>query len=92
MQRRDLTCHAAQESLLIYVVHLCIVYGSTWNPGLYQFYAMALSPRATVLVVLAIIASMTALAWQWNRLKHQRPQAARWVTVGVCVALVAFLI
>ena len=82
----------AQESLLIYVVHLCIVYGSTWNPGLYQFYAMALSPRATVLVVLAIIASMTVLAWQWNRLKHQRPQVARWVTVGVCAVLVAFLI
>jgi hypothetical protein len=82
----------AQESLLIYVVHLCIVYGSTWNTGLYQFYAMALSPRATVLVVLAIIAAMTVLAWQWNRLKHQRPQVAQWVTVGVCAVLVAFLI
>ena len=27
----------AQESLLVYVVHLCIVYGSTWNVGLYRF-------------------------------------------------------
>jgi hypothetical protein len=82
----------AQESLVIYVVHLAIVYGSVWNAGLYRFYATALSPRATVLVVIALIASMTVLAWQWNRLKHQRPQVARWVTVGTGVTLVAFLV
>ena len=81
----------AQESLLIYVVHLCIIYGSTWNVGLYQSHAGSLSPRATVLVVVALIASMTLLAWQWNRLKHQRPRLARWVTVGTGATLLASL-
>ena len=38
-----------------------------------------------------VSASMTLLAWQWNRLKHQRPQIARWVTVGAGVTLVASL-
>ncbi len=81
----------AQESLVVYVVHLCIVYGSIWNIGLYQVYPTALSPVVTVAVVLALIASMTLLAWQWNRLKHHRPRVARWVTVGTGVTLAAFL-
>lgn len=36
----------AQESLLIYFVHLCIVYRSIWNDGLYQLYGEALPPAA----------------------------------------------
>ena len=81
----------AQESLLIYVVHLCIIYGSTWNVGLYRFYAGALSPWATLLVVVVLVAAMTLLAWQWNRLKHHRPQVARWLTVGTGATLLATL-
>ena len=32
----------AQESLVVYFVHLCIVYGSIWNTGLSRFYGEAL--------------------------------------------------
>lgn len=81
----------AQESLLIYVVHLCVIYGSVWNHGLYQLYAASLSPRATVLVVGALVTAMTLLAWQWNRLKHYRPRVARWVSVGTGATLLASL-
>ena len=81
----------AQESLLIYVVHLAIIYGSTWNAGLYRFYAGALSPWATLFVIVVLVAAMVALAWQWNRLKHHRPQVARWLTVGTGATLLATL-
>ena len=37
----------AQETLLIYFVHLCIVYGSVWNRGLAQIYGQTLSPGQT---------------------------------------------
>jgi uncharacterized membrane protein len=81
----------AQESLLIYVVHLAIIYGSTWNVGLYRFYAGALSPWATLLVVVVLVTAMVLLALQWNRLKHHRPKVARWLTVGTGATLLASL-
>jgi len=81
----------AQESLVIYFVHLCVVYGSVWNRGLSQFYAEALSLPATLLAVAAVMIPMIALASQWNNLKHTRPQAARWVSIAVGILLVVRL-
>ena len=69
----------AQESLLIYFVHLCIVYGSVWNKGLLQYFGETLMPLQTLPLVVAIIAAMVLLAWGWNRLKHTWPLASRWV-------------
>src|SRR5688500_8217213 len=77
----------AQESLVVYFVHLCIVYGSIWNAGLYQFYGDALGPGATVLAVVAVVLPMIALASQWNGLKHHRPRVARLVAVTIGVGL-----
>jgi uncharacterized membrane protein len=82
----------AQESLVIYFVHLCLVYGSVWNRGLYQFYAESLSLTVTLLAVVGVSVPMIALAWQWNWLKHSRPAAARWIAVAVGGLLVARLL
>ena len=82
----------AQESLLIYFVHLCIVYGSVWNPGLAQAYGPTLSPGQTVLVVVLLMLSMVGLAWYWNWWKHVRPRAARWTMVAVWALLVGRLL
>ena len=73
----------AQESLLVYFVHLCIVYGSVWNRGLVQYFGETLRPLQTLPVVLAVIALMVLLAWGWNRFKHTWPNAARWVMAAV---------
>jgi len=82
----------AQESLVVYFVHLCVVYGSIWNPGLTRLYVAGLPLGATVVVALGVIAAMVALASQWNRLKHVRPVAARRIALAVGVILVARLI
>jgi uncharacterized membrane protein len=82
----------AQESLVVYFIHLCIVYGSIWNPGLYQFYGEALAPGATVLAVVAVVLPMIALAWQWNGLKHHRPRVARLAAIAMGVGLAGWLI
>ncbi|MBI2187676.1 MAG: DUF1624 domain-containing protein [Acidobacteria bacterium] len=82
----------AQESLVVYFVHLCVVYGSIWNPGLARFYGEALPLAATVVTAAAVVGAMVALAWQWNRLKHARPVAARWVALATGVVLVARLV
>jgi uncharacterized membrane protein len=82
----------AQETLLIYFVHLCIVYGSIWGPGLYQLYGTTLGPMQVLGVVLVLIASMTVLAWQWNWVKHASPKGARWISIAVLILLAARLI
>jgi TRAP-type C4-dicarboxylate transport system permease large subunit len=82
----------AQETLLIYFVHLCIVYGSIWSPGLSQLYGATLSPIRVLGIVVVLLAAMTALAWQWNWMKHASPRAARWITVGALTGLVLWLV
>ncbi len=72
----------AQESLLIYFVHLCIVYGSIWNRGLAGIYGQTLGPSATFGWVVVLLASMAAVAWFWNRWKHSHPGSARWMAIG----------
>ena len=78
----------AQESLLIYFVHLCIVYGSVWNRGLTQIYGPELSPLQTLLAVLAVITSMVALAWHWNWWKHAHPRVARGMSYAAGAVLI----
>ena len=82
----------AQESLVVYFVHLCIVYGSIWNAGLHRFYGEALGPPATGLAVVAVVLAMIGLAWQWNGLKHQRPRLARTIAVALGIGLAGWLI
>jgi uncharacterized membrane protein len=82
----------AQESLVVYFVHLCIVYGSIWNPGLARFYGGRLPPLPTVVAVFAVVTAMVGLAWHWNRLKHVRPRTARWVSLAAGAFLVGRLL
>ena len=82
----------AQETLIIYFVHVSLVYGSIWTPGLANTYGMSLTPVQTLLVVVLLVAAMAWLAFGWNRLKHARPQAARWVTVAVGALMVMRLL
>jgi hypothetical protein len=73
----------AQETLLIYFVHLCIVYGSIWNRGLAQAYGPTLGPGGTVFYVILLLAAMAGLALYWNWWKHTRPRLARWTALAV---------
>jgi uncharacterized membrane protein len=73
----------AQETLLIYFVHLCIVYGSVWNRGLAQVYGPTLGPGQTVVFVVTLLTAMFGLALYWNWWKHTRPRVARWTALVV---------
>jgi heparan-alpha-glucosaminide N-acetyltransferase-like protein len=73
----------AQESLLVYYTHLCIVYGSVWNRGLQSVFGQTLSVGRAFLLVTALVASMAVLASVWNWFKHAHHRAARLVTATV---------
>lgn len=80
----------AQQSLIIYVVHLSVVYGSPWNDGLRQAFGATLSPLAVATAVVGLWVSMGALAVLWVRWKRVRPREARVardVTVGLLLLL-----
>lgn len=77
----------AQETLLIYFVHLCIVYGSAWNKGLSQVYGPTLGPWQTLVFVALILVSMAGMASYWNWCKHARPRVARWISIGATISL-----
>lgn len=82
----------AQESLLIYFVHLCIVYGSVWNPGLVQLYGPTRTPGQTVVLVVLVVGSMAALAYYWNGFKHVKPKASKWVSYLLGCGLLLWLL
>lgn len=79
----------AQETLLIYFIHLCIIYGSAWSYGLVHAFGASLGPWDTLGVVLALICAMAGMAAYWNWLKHARPEAALWVGRVAMAVLVA---
>jgi uncharacterized membrane protein len=78
----------AQETLLIYFIHLCIIYGSAWSPGMSVFLGPTLGPAQTAATVAALVILMSAMAMWWNWLKHARPSVARYTAFAGCVALV----
>ena len=73
----------AQETLVVYVVHVCIVYGSLWNPGLARWFGGRLTPLPMLVVIVLLIVSMTALASWWNRWKHMHPRRVRAVVLAI---------
>jgi len=82
----------AQETLFIYVLHLCIVYGSSWNPGLVQAFGMTMNPVQMLITVVLLLAVVVVAAFYWNYWKHQRPRLARWASIALLVfILVRFL-
>jgi acyltransferase len=78
----------AQETLVIYFFHLCVIYGSAWSYGLVQFYGAKLGPGQTAGTVVVLVVAMSTMAWWWNWLKHSRPRGARYVAWAGCLVLI----
>jgi len=63
-----------RNTLLIYVVHLMIIYGSAWNPGLYQVWGNSISAGKTILIALAMITLMTLMVYLLNKFRIKNKQ------------------
>ena len=50
-----------KKTLLLYAVHVVILYGSAWFPGLYKFYAKSYTPLETIIAVILMIGLMLAI-------------------------------
>lgn len=79
----------AQESLTIYIAHIAILYGSTWNLGLRQVIGPTLNVVPTLEWITLLLISMTLMAWMWNWFKHAQPAKSFWLQ-SAAVALIAY--
>ncbi|MEZ5416434.1 MAG: heparan-alpha-glucosaminide N-acetyltransferase domain-containing protein [Vicinamibacterales bacterium] len=77
----------AEESLLVYAVHVALLYGSHWTRGL----GPTLGPQPPSVVLfwaVAMIAAMTLLALVWNNIERLHPRLAVACRITTVVALV----
>jgi len=58
-----------RNTLLIYVVHLMILYGSAWNRGLNHYFGNSLYAPQTISIALTMIILMTTMVWLINKLR-----------------------
>lgn len=80
-----------QASLLVYAVHIMIVYGSAANSGLMQRVGQTLAAHHAIGVGVAVLASMLAIVYIWNYLRQNYRLAARVVQAGLTGSiLIAF--
>jgi hypothetical protein len=64
--------------LTIYVVHLVILYGSSWHRGLHVVYGPSLGLAQASLATLGVLGVSLAVALGWHELKRYADQPTRW--------------
>jgi uncharacterized membrane protein len=63
----------AEESLLVYFVHVVLLYGSNWNPGVRQYLGATMGFAHAYPLVIALVTVMLVMALFWNRAKKNYP-------------------
>lgn len=79
-----------QETLVIYVSHLFLLYGSPLNKAIARQYKYSLTVAESTLCFLAVLGVTAALAWVWHQAKTRKPRAfdvARWSFTAALVFL-----
>ena len=78
----------AEESLLVYYVHVVLLYGSSWNPGIKKFIGGTMTFAHAYLLVILLIAVMLTVAFCWNRAKESYPLRSRVLRAAVVGAAI----
>ena len=60
--------------MLIYVVHLMILYGSAWNPGLSLLFGGSLKVTETIFCALVMVTLMGLMVILLSKLKFRNKQ------------------
>lgn len=68
----DIVRQVGKNTLLIYVVHVIILYGSIWIPGFAMFYPKTLNIPLSILAAILLIVLMFGMVFFVNRVKSNR--------------------
>lgn len=63
-----------RNTLLIYIVHIVILYGSMWNPGINKIWNRSLSPEYTILADIIMLTLMVGIVYIIHLLKIKNQQ------------------
>ena len=63
-----------RNTLLIYIVHLVILYGSAWNPGLSNLYDKSFTAWQTFATAITMILLMSLMVWVIHKFKIKNKQ------------------
>jgi hypothetical protein len=66
-----------QESFLIYIFHLVIVYGSALNKGFVYYWKEELDTFTSTMLALGLIYLMLLLGYVWHHLKNRKPVVSK---------------
>lgn len=80
-----------RESLLVYVIHLIIVYGSVANNGIASGAAMTLTPLECLGISIVLINAMWLLAYCWSYLKSNHFRMSRVIQYAGAGVFLLFL-
>ena len=81
-----------QESLLVYVVHLLIVYGYTYEWSFVRYFGPELNYYECIVLFLCLAAAMYLMAFGWHWLKGWNKKVAKIVEVAVLTGIVVTFI
>jgi len=79
IQSLPLAQRLASESLIAYIVHIAILYGTSWSIGLRQVMGETLNPVQTMMFIVLMIVVSCAIAIGWNISKQKLPPLIRGV-------------
>lgn len=77
-----------QESLIVYVVHLLIVYGHTYEFSLIRMYGPTLNYTQTFGLFALLTGAMYVLAYAWHAIKLRDKRIARYIQFAVLTGIV----
>lgn len=77
----------SRESLLVYLGHVMLLYGSVWTVGLAQSLGPRYGPAATVGWIAALVLLVSIAAWTWHECKRHATPVAALVRTSVVVAV-----
>lgn len=78
----------AHESLLVYFIHILVLYGSAWTLGLRHVLAAPVGPGLALVWVAIMLVSTSLVGWGWNWTKRRH----RWIAWIVRLTVLGLLV
>jgi uncharacterized membrane protein len=89
---RSSTALLARQSLVAYVTHLLLLYGTPFTPSLVRYHGGELDLLQTSGVFMLVLTGTVLASYAWSRLGAPEKHAQRWVKLAVVVCSLAVLV